>query len=199
MKDESKTKIIDNYRNFVLKYGSGPLAVQSTLEGQIFRFEKLAQIGNLTNCSVLDLGCGIGDYYPFLIKKFGVLDYTGIDIVPESINIAKQQYPNVNFMCRDITEEDLNASFDYILICGVFNNAIPDATEFLKELTSIAFKHCKIGIGFNFVSKYVTFIDPNLSYHDPGAIFDFCIKQLSPKVMIHHHYKRCDVATFVYK
>ena len=83
MDAKSKQIIIENYRKLFLKHGSGPEVGQLSPEGQQFRFEKLIQIGDLRGCRVLDLGCGLGDLYPFLLKRFDKIDYTGIDIVPE--------------------------------------------------------------------------------------------------------------------
>ena len=38
-----------------------------------------------------------------------------------------------------------------------------------------------------------------MAYHDPVVVFDFCLNNLAPKVTLHHHYERCDVAVFVYR
>jgi hypothetical protein len=96
-------------------------------------------------------------------------------------------------------EEALQEKFDYVIISGVFNNAIPEGSKFLKELISNSFKSCTIGLAFNFLSTYVNYFDSELAYHDPADIIDFCIKNLTYKVTMHHHYKRCDVAVFVYR
>jgi len=199
MKDETKQSIIENYRNLFSKYGSGPEANQMSLEGQRFRFEKLAQIADLKGRRVLDLGCGTGDMYPFLMNRFGYVDYTGIDLVPESVAFAAKRYPDARFLCCDVLNQKIDEVFDYVLLSAVFNNAIPNSTEFLKELIAVAFRHCSSGLGFNFISKYVNFTDPQMAYHDPVEIFDFCLRELTPKVMVHHHYKRCDVVIFAYK
>ena len=149
MGEEAKQKIIEHYRELFLKYGDTPEGVQySDFEGQRFRFEKLTQIADLTGRRVLDLGCGLGHLYPFLLAKFGEVDYTGIDIMPEVITFAAQKYPHARFLCRDILQEDIDEDFDYVLIYGVFNNAIPDCTAFLQEMISAAFRHCKMGLGF---------------------------------------------------
>ena len=52
-------------------------------DSQQHRFEELAQIGDLRGCSVLDVGCGHGDLYPYLQERHGEFHYTGIDNVRE--------------------------------------------------------------------------------------------------------------------
>ena len=199
MDEKSKQKIIENYRNLFSEYGSGAEVGQLSLEGQRFRFEKLIQIADLKNRRVLDLGCGIGDLYPFLVERFGDVDYTGVDIVPELVAAAAKKYPRARFLCRDLLSNNFDETFEYVLISGIFNNAIQDCTGFLKEMIIVAFGHCSLGLGFNFISKYVNFSDPQMAYHEPAEILDFCIKTLTCKVMLHHHYERCDVVVFAYR
>ncbi len=195
----SRQAIIENYRALYRKHGSGPDVAQLSAEGQRFRFEKLAAIGSMTGAKVLDLGCNLGDLYPFLCERYGNIDYTGIDIVPEIISAAKQTHPGARFLCRDVLRDGLTESFDYILISGMFNNAMTGATDFLEQMTRIAFAHCTKAVAFNFISSHVSFEDPGMQYHDPLTVFRYCIEQLTKKVSIFHHYERCDVAVFAYR
>jgi SAM-dependent methyltransferase len=199
MDPQAKEMLIANYRGLFQKYGDAPEATQWTPEGQLFRLHKLMEIADLRNRRVLDLGCGLGAFYPLLIERFGELDYTGIDIVPEMVDCAARKYPSARFRCRDLFTDGLDETFDYVLISGVFNNAMPDCDAFMKELLTLGFKHCRRGLGFNFISTHVNFTDPEMAYHDPAQVLDFCIRNLTRKVIIHHHYERVDVAVFAYR
>jgi SAM-dependent methyltransferase len=187
-------------KTLFLKHGDSPEAVQSSLEGQQFRHNRLLQIADLRGRRILDLGCGLGHLYPALVQRFGKVDYTGIDIVDETIDYAAKKYSEARFICRDVLTQGLDdlAPYEYVLISAIFNNAIPNATLFLKEMISTVFKHCSLGLGFNFISTLVNYTDPELAYHDPLEVLGFCLKELSPRVSMHHHYERCDVAVFVY-
>jgi len=122
-----------------------------------------------------------------------------VDIVPDTVTYAAQKYPNTRFLCQDLLEEPLREQFDYVFLSGVFNNTIPSATEFLKELVSISFQHCTTGLAFNFTSTYVNYRDAGMAYHDPIEVLDFCLKNLSRKLILHNHYEHCDVAVFLYR
>ncbi len=197
---EAKQILVDNYRNLLFEHGTGPqVAHYTTVESQFMRFEELVKIGDLSGAKVLEVGCGIGDFYGFLNSKFSDLQYTGIDIVPEIIDVAKKRFPEISFECRDVLAEPLTEDYDYVLISGVFNNAIPQHTEFLQALTEESFKHCKIALGFNFISTYVNFSESAFAYHNPMEVLQYCIDNLSKKVSLFHHYKRTDVCVFVYK
>ena len=148
---------------------------------------------------MLDLGCGLGDLYPFLLERFGHVIYTGMDIVPELVSAARQRYPGACFLCSDLSSDDIDETFDYVLVSGIFNNAIPNCTDFLKEMIATAFQHCSLGLGFNFISSYVNYHDTGMAYHNPVDILDFCLKNLSRKITMSHHYERCDVCVFAYR
>jgi SAM-dependent methyltransferase len=199
MDEKSKQIITENYRNLFLKHGSGPEVGQWSTEGQLFRFEKLIQIGDLRGCRVLDLGCGLGDLYPFLLKRFDNIDYTGIDIVPDLVENAAKKYSNAKFFCQDILTIGIDGMFDYAFISGMFNNLIIDYSNFMKKVIAILFQHCSKGIAFNFISTYINHIDPGMAYYDPIDILDFCLKTLTTKATMHHHYERCDVAVYLYR
>jgi SAM-dependent methyltransferase len=199
MNPQTKEMIIASYRASFQKYGDAPEGMQGSLEGQMFRFRKLMEIGDLHGRRVLDLCCAIGDLYPLLVKRFGQVDYTGVDLVPEMITHAAKKYPRARFLCRDLSTEAIDETFDYVMISGPFNNAIPDAEGYLRELLTLAFKYCTRGLAFNFISSHVNFIDREMAYHDPAQALDFCIRNLTRKVVLQHHYERVDVAIFAYR
>lgn len=55
---------------------------------QIKRFEILAQIGDLNNCSVLDIGCGNGDLCYYLSQHFANVLYHGIDMISAFLTLS---------------------------------------------------------------------------------------------------------------
>tara|TARA_Y100000310_G_scaffold14886_1_gene14949 strand:+ start:140 stop:805 length:666 start_codon:yes stop_codon:yes gene_type:complete len=62
---------------------------------------------------VLDLGCGTGNYIPYLMKKGKVL---GIDISPNVISVAKERYKLRNVKVADIFKFKTNKKFDSIVL-----------------------------------------------------------------------------------
>ncbi|MGE0552366.1 MAG: trans-aconitate 2-methyltransferase [Gemmatimonadales bacterium] len=189
----------DHYRALFAQHGDDPMAAQTSAEGQAFRYQKLLQIGDLRGRSVLEVGCGVGTLYPLLKRQFPSARYTGVDVVPEMIDCAARKHSDARFRCVDLTESDLDESFDYVLMSMLFNNRTDGAEDFLRELTERAFAHATVGLGFNFLSRYVNFSDDAMAYHDPAQVLTHCVERLSPKVAMEHHYARCDVAVFVYR
>jgi len=189
----------DHYRARFLAHGDDPLAAQMSREGQRFRFLKLFEIGDLDAASVLDVGSGLGDMYPFLRERFPRARYEGIDVVPEMVACASAKYLGVRFRTVDLLETDVPERYDYVLLSVVFNNAIAHPTDFLEQLVGRAFALCTKGLAFNFLSIHHNFAEPSLAYHDPARVLDHCVRRLSPRVRMEHHYERCDVVVYVYR
>jgi len=65
--------------------------------------------------SILQIGSGNGELLSNLNPSYGL----GIDISEEMVNVSKDKYKNLNFMCLDgenISKSDFDKEFDYIII-----------------------------------------------------------------------------------
>lgn len=167
----------------------------------IMRYEKLCQVAPLENRSVLDLGCGLGGLYDFVVNNLKVnnIKYKGIDLIDGMIQTASGKYPDAHFETRDIFQNPIQEKYDYVFMCGVFNVKIGDDIEFMKKMLKSAYDCCNKGIAFNFISSKVNFTTEGTQYHDPIEVMKFCIENLSWKVSMDHHYEKCDVSVFVYR
>jgi len=196
---EAKQNLIANYRERLIRYKSGPSVGQwAAVESQTIRFNQLMKLGDFNDQTVLDFGCGLGDFYPVLLERFPRIKYSGIDLVPEIIECAKGRFPSLHFECRDVLERPLIRQYDYVLMSGIFNNDVPDPTDYLKAVVQHGFEAADRALAFNFISNHTEQME-GLSYHDPADILEFCIENLSPKVTIFHHYARNDVCVFVHR
>jgi SAM-dependent methyltransferase len=52
--------------------------------------------------TLLDVGCGIGDLWTYLVKRRIAVDYTGVDILEKMVNEARKRHPGVKFVQADI-------------------------------------------------------------------------------------------------
>lgn len=86
--------------------------------------------------SVLDVGCGTGDFAPL----FPVKDYLGIDINPQYITFAQKRYPH-RFLCQDATNYDFPKHFDAsIMISTLHHLDNQQAENLLSTLIKITQK-----------------------------------------------------------
>jgi SAM-dependent methyltransferase len=90
-----------------------------------------------SNDNVIDIGCGYGRMAPLF--KY----YLGIDFSPEYISIAKDKYPEKDFiLVDDFFNFNTNKKYDWALLVGIGNmvkNYAPDKWDsFIKGIKSYA-------------------------------------------------------------
>jgi len=180
-----------NFDERVKKYGDSPQASEHTdLENQVRRMETLVDFELDPESTVLDFGCGNGHLLEFLRAERGYRgEYTGFDISKEMIDLCQAKHPDAQFELRNILENPTYQKFDYIFICGTFNDLIGNNDLILKESLKRLIKNTNKAICFNLLSRYVDYFDSHLYYFDPGDIFKFCKEELSPKVSLFHDYE----------
>lgn len=200
MNSEDKQTIINRYENRLTRFGDDIRTLASgTKERQTTRFQVLQELGIVSGSSVLDLGCGLGDFYAFLSNCINGVDYTGYDISPKLIDVARHKFPDATFNVRDIQEDTSRKTFDYIVCSQVFNNILSyeNNLEVAKEVISICYSKMNKGLAFDFLSDDVDYRDEGLCYYSANEVFSFC-KSLSKRVCLRHDYPLFEFAVYVY-
>jgi SAM-dependent methyltransferase len=172
-----------------------------THESQNVRFSILSGLGDMTDRSILDVGCGFGDFFGFLKQtdiKFN--KYLGIDLNPEMVARSRQNYPDADFEVVDILEDDVDWSFDFVVASGIFALETPNWQETVEH---ILLKMCNIsviGVGANFLSSYTNGEKlPNSHFADPGSILTLISHKISNNIVLRHNYRPNDFTVYIYK
>ena len=195
---QSDRDVLSNYYGSKLKqYGHDTRSLGWIPGGRKARFTALTCIGDLNGSKVLDVGCGFGDLYGFLRDLDINVDYTGIDINPEFIEIAKNTYPEARFIACDFDETLLKEEFDWSFAVGIFTIRISDNDLFIKStLRRMLSVSCK-GIAADFLL-------PTYSQNDaywrvePGELLRFC-QTLSRRCAVRCDYKADEYCVYLYK
>lgn len=154
-------------------------------------FKLLTDIAHYTNkpladSSVLDVGCGTGDFADYL-KQQGVTDYLGIDLYDMSIDYARMKYPKEKFVTGDFLAYDFNRTFDYVFCSGAVA-AILD-TDNYKIMTSFVKKMWELahtGVAFNFLTReYEKEKDEELFLYDLDEVLRIC-REKTKSAQIEH-------------
>ncbi|OGB87493.1 hypothetical protein A3H38_03010 [candidate division WOR-1 bacterium RIFCSPLOWO2_02_FULL_46_20] len=212
-----KQKQIEYFENLLAKHGENYLALDwNNTEGQKLRFQILAEIlvfgKKSVKVSLLDVGCGFGDLYA-LFKEKGMLashriNYTGFDISPGILEVAKKKHPEAKFELKDILEEPKCPKFDYIFCSGVFNIRTADKEThlaFVKSMLVRMFELAHCGVAVNFLSEGILPIcnreDLNSGRYfifNPTEILDFC-RSICGRYMLRHDYHLGDFSVYLLK
>jgi SAM-dependent methyltransferase len=162
MSEESK--VLDFYGERWKEYGydTRSLGIGSR-ESQEVRFDVLAQIGDLRDALILDVGCGFGDLRSYLEKRGIPVRYTGLDIQPAFVEEARRRHPGDEFFCADIEGFEPKEPPDYVFISGTFNVKFREDQEaWIFGILRRLFERCQRGVGINMLS----------TYYDPGHYRD---------------------------
>jgi len=193
-----KKEMLSFYNRHLKDFGDAPQAVRWTPEGQLKRFENLLRIaGDFSGKTVLDFGCGKGDFYGFQKKRNVAARYTGIDINENLISLARSKHPDAEFIALDIEEERLTRTFNLIFVCGVFNLRVANIKKTMKDILKRLFSLCTDALHINALSYYVPQRTVELFYVKPEELLRFALTELSPKVTLTHADE--DIYLSVYK
>jgi len=180
-----KKELLTFYNRHLKDFGDAPQAVRWTPGGQRRRYETLFSLtGHLSGKSILDFGCGKGDFYGFLKERRCSPSYCGIDVNANLIDLAKSKYPEAEFLSLDIDEDDFRRQFDVIVACGVFNLRIAGIEESSRQILKILFGLCREAMHVNFLTYETPQRSVELFYVKPEEIRQFAADELSPSVTL---------------
>ena len=166
-------------------------------ESQIKRFDELIKIGIGNGHTVLDYGCGTGDFLDYLKGKGISVKYYGLDINDEYLGIAKQNHKDVTFYGGDVIDIDPNTpKVDWIVASGTFNALVPE--DWMLFRISICTKLVKRGVAFNLLKESED--ASQLIPYDPNDIMIKMVKSFPEfEVKITQNYLTDDFTVFLNK
>lgn len=176
---------------------------------QLLSFEVLASVGELNGSralSVLDVGCGLGDFFDYLLRRGFVGRYTGIDLLPEYIETARARHliklgksrPHVSFIVADILDPNLALEpHDYVIASGLFDYRTPDSDERLRRTVRRLFDLCRRGMAWNVLN--VAPPDREDLYCAPAADLLALCEALTPWFVVRGDYDPHALSFFLYK
>ncbi len=165
---------------------------------QYRRFAVLCEVGDLAQCRILDVGCGLGDLYGYLKAERIDVDYTGCDLLPEMVDRAQRRYPEARFIVQDVLQAGLgDESFDYILSSGAFNIDFGDNVAAVQRAMQVMVEQCKLGVAINFLSISDSGRDPIFYHYDPQVMLAYA-RTLSSQARLQEGYLPNDFTLYLY-
>lgn len=137
--------------NYVVGYPDYYIQGWENKTAQEARFKELVGSQNLNNKRILDVGCGTGNLLEYISARFTGFDYTGVDILPHMIEIARKKGLMGSFLCIDLFKNNpfSSNSFDVIFSSGIFNLNLGNNKEFLLDALEVFQKLSSDEISFN--------------------------------------------------
>lgn len=195
---EDDARNVDFYTKRFQQYG---ISVESlnwgSRDSQRTRFAVLADTADLDGRSVLDVGCGLGDFLAWFQERGISVDYTGIDLTPSLIASCHGRFPSSRFLVCDLLAADNPLaqgfeSFDYVFASGIFYLRSHEPKQYLESMIKAMVARSRRGVAFNSLSAWCPSpIDPGEFRADPAETLETARKVL-PWAVMRHDYHPCD-------
>jgi len=198
----AKDEIVKDFFNkLVEKHGYSPKSLAYSGEkSQKIKFNIVTKVGIEDNCSVLDVGCGFGDYFNYL-KQQGIknVKYCGIDISNKIVDFAKEKNSLANVIQGNVLDLSDDEKYDYVISLGF--NCVKTGTnwETLTQVLDKMWKLSKKGIAYNAVSTFSETSPRKIYFVSPAKVIDYIMTNLTYKVVFRHDYMPHDFTIFAYK
>lgn len=202
MHPQDKANYIQRYEAWLAEYGDSPRSLGwSQHSRQDIRFRILGA-GAIADgqASVLDVGCGFADLYTYLRRQGWEGEYTGLDIVPGVLQVARQKHPDLDLRLLDILSEgDQLGSYDYVIASGIFNAKLQSGNEaHIPNMLRAMHARARVATCVDFMSTYVDYQKDGAHHTDPSWALAQGL-QLSRRVVLRQDYMPFEFALIVYK
>jgi cyclopropane fatty-acyl-phospholipid synthase-like methyltransferase len=172
------------YKQKFLEHGHNEAALGWSKGKQFVRFHTLTRAFNLKNKSILDIGCGFGDFVSFAKKhNLDYKNYHGIDLMSEFIEIAKSKHgldSRNKFEVKDANEL-VDSQFDYAIASGIFGRKLYESEKenylHVEKMIATALSTVTESVAFDFISDKVEYRTSEKDFHaNPGKIIEIAYK-----------------------
>lgn len=190
LSDDDRGRLVERYVARFAQHGIDPLTLNIGNPEKYQRQHAVhMQIGPMDGVTLLDVGCGLANFYETLNRHAHSVSYIGYDIVEPFVTANRERFPEATFRSIDISRDEIPDRFDYGVMCQVFNNRYKDADndDVLKAAVTKTFSASTRGVSVDMLSSYVNYTEDHLYYFSPEKIFAFA-KTLTPYVSLLHGY-----------
>lgn len=192
---------IQLYSKLVETYGTDVRALNwGSREAQHARFAVLAQVGDLQDATLLDVGCGVGDLYAWMRERGVRVSYTGIDITPSMVEVARRRFPEESFQVKNLLDARATGerAYDYVLASGLFTHRREEPSSFLVAMTTRMFAVCRRAVALNCLSTWASTREPEEYHADPLDTMRAC-RTLTSRIVVRHDYHPGDFTLYLYR
>lgn len=185
------------YEEKFKKYGIDPKSLGWQKVSQEKRFEKICEIVELHDKSLLDIGAGFLDLATYISgKKIAIKSYTAVEPMPDFYNLGTTISKQIKLFKSKIFFDswesfDSNQKFDIVVAVGVLNLVKVDNYKNLEEFIS---KFLKFTNEYLIISLLKTNriieqnnLDESVFFYDPNTVLNLCVRNSLRYSMITNH------------
>ena len=192
---QDRNSYLERYSTRLQEYGRDPrtLGWSGGVSRQLVRFD--ASLGILRRIpkpigSILDVGCGFGDLGLYTSRLGFPHQYTGVDINPDLLDVARKENPAGRFVLGDFHQEDLGlGNHDVCIAIGIFGARleITDQVAYVYNSLERLFSMSRYGVSVDFMTDRVDFQHPDGYHLAPEKAMELAYSLSSRFALIHDY------------
>jgi SAM-dependent methyltransferase len=162
----------------------------------------LRLLGEDKRASVIDLGCGYGDFLPFLRERGFSGDFIGYDISPEMIAAARHLQGEAQNRTWRVGSNP-SESAEFAVASGILNvkgpTPLAEWIDHVHDTIEILARAGRRGFAFNVLTQMgdPALRKPNLYYADPVKMLTYCLNRFGRSVSLLQDYKLWEFTVLV--
>ena len=167
------------------------------------RFKVLKDVGINTGDTVLDIGAGFSDFYPYLMdNNITPKEYVGLEKEESFYKKSLTKFSKFeNFTALNEAHETISddRKYDWVVASGVFCFKSQSVGEIQEAIINI-WKVANRGMAINFLSDYTPGIKKeNFRHIDPVKMIEIFRKNITIRMSMRHDYLDNDFTIYAYK
>jgi SAM-dependent methyltransferase len=194
-RDDILAKVADYYAGKLAQHGATPRGVDWNGEQSHTQRHRqfLRLLGEERGASVLDLGCGYGDFLRFMRQQSFAGTYIGYDISPQMIAAARRAHGEGDDRIWRVSAAPQETA-DYAIASGILNVKgdvpIEQWRQYVRETIDVLARAARRGFAFNVLTSSS---DPalrrsDLYYADPVETLSYCLPRFGRSVALLQDY-----------
>lgn len=171
-----------------------------TAGSQRRRLEALLALGDFRGATLLDAGCGFGDFLAFLHARGIRPRYTGLDSCEPMVARGRERFgaDDARFEAGDALHDVARDAYDYVVASGLFGLDADGQRERIAPTLARLYAACRKGLAVNFLSARAAKQAPGRVYVEPGEMLALAFA-LTPAVRLDHGYLPNDFTLYLDK
>jgi SAM-dependent methyltransferase len=170
--------------------------IESGRKGQRLRFESFLRAHDIGGRSILDIGCGVGDFYDRLRARGAAAGYQGIDVSPEMIQRARARFPEGRFEVGDVSTAARR--FDYTVAFAIHNVKVDRGRDILEQSLRQQFEACDVAAHISLLTDRYRGFDSHIQAWRAEDILTLALS-ITPYVTLRHDYLPNDFSLTLYR
>jgi SAM-dependent methyltransferase len=172
--------------------------VDASRRAQRMRFENFAVHHDLAGASVLDIGCGVGDFFEHLQLRPFHGSYLGVDISEAMISRSHERFPAGAFEVRNVLDWTPSEPFDYTVAFAIHNVRIPGSDDLLRQITRRQFDLCRRAAHVSLLTDRYRGFAPHILPWRAEEVLSLAL-EITPYVVLRHDYLPNDFSVTLYR